>query len=757
MSNKKIKNMKIDREKEKREKLQISHRLAGIGICTAAVFSVLIFRIGYIQFVNGSEYKESAYKQQTINRIISPKRGTIYDATGKSLAISANVDTITINPKLIVVKDSDPEVAEIKTNARKEKVAQAFADIFGLDYDTMLEKVNSSASLETIIKKVEQNKVDELKNWMEKNEIYGGINIDNDTKRYYPYNNLASNLIGFCGDDNQGLEGLEASLDKLLTGTPGKIVTSADSWQKEIRDENQTYIVAENGSDVILSIDYNIQSIAEKYLKQAVEENKCGSGGNIVIMKPDTGDILAMATYPDYNLNTPFSPASEDAQEQWSEMSSNDRANYLYSLWRNIAVTNGYEPGSTFKIITSAIAMEEGIITDIDDNSQFLCTGVQKVSSDTDIRCWRYSNPHGYESLRQALCNSCNPAFIQLGQRIGTRTFYKYLDAFGLRSTSSSAFLGEFSGLFHNEANVGPTELATLTFGQRFMVSPLQLITAVSSIANDGVLMKPRIVKQIINSNTGSITSIEPEEIRAVLSKETCDKLKSMLESVVTVGTGRYAAVDGYSIGGKTGTSEPSPSNPDYVASYIAISPTTDTQVVVLVTLYDPHGASHEGGQIAAPVIAQVMSELLPYLGFVPDTDGNNDEQYNTVTDVRNKTLTEAVKVLEKSGFTVKYNNTEDNNSILVSDQNPKPGTKLLDNSIVALYTEDNSSRTSVKVPDLKGKTLAGAKETLRTRNLNIVYEGRGRVISQDIIADSSVEIGTVVKVTLKEYIADTH
>lgn len=754
---KKIRNIKIDKVKEKKERFLLSRRLIILSVFIAVVLLVLIVRLGYIQFVKGGDYKEAAYKQQTTNKIISPKRGTIYDSTGKALAISADVDTITINPGLIVVKDKNEEVAARKTKERKEFVAKGLSEIFELDYEEVLEKVNSTSSIQTIARKVEQDKVDKLEAWMKENDIYSGINIDNDTKRYYPYNTLASSLIGFCGDDNQGLEGLESKLDKVLTGTPGKIVTSIDSSQREIPDENQLYIVAENGSDVVLSLDYNVQSIAEKYLKQAVEENNCTRGGNVIIMNPKTGDVLAMATYPDYNLNSPFSPADEATQKKWDAMSSTDRVNSLYRLWRNIAVTDGYEPGSTFKIITAAIALEEGIVS-TDNHGDFLCEGSQKVA-DRSIRCWRYYRPHGYQSLREALCNSCNPSFIQLSQKIGARTFYKYLDAFGLRSATGADVSGEFSGIFHNEEDVGPVQLATLSFGQRFTISPLQMITAVSSIANDGVLMKPRIVKQIVNSDTGAVTNIEPQQVRQVLSSETCDKMKSMLESVVTVGTGAYAAVEGYSIGGKTGTSEPSPSDPDsgYVASYLAISPTTDTQVVVLVTLYDPQGRSHEGGQIAAPVISQILSEVLPYLGFAPDTDSSDDDDFTTLTDVRNKTVTEAIKILERAGFTVKVDKNGDNNSRLVTDQTPKPGTKLLDDSVVALYTESNTARTSVKVPDLKGKTLAAAKETLRGKGLNITYEGSGRVISQDIIADSSVEIGTVIKVTLKEQQTDTY
>ena len=750
---KKKKNIKIDKIKKKKEKILLSKRLIFYGLFISIIFAVLIIRLGYIQFVKGAEYKESAYRQQTLNRIISPKRGTIYDSTGKALAMSADVDTITINPQIIIVKNDDEKTKELK-----EKVARGLSDIFELEYEKILEKVNSTSSVETIIKKVEQEKIDELKKWMKENEIKNGINIDKDTKRYYPYGSLASNLIGFCGDDNQGLEGLEARLDTVLTGVPGKIVTAADSINQEIPDENQLYIVAENGSNVVLSIDYNIQAIAEKYLKQAVEENKCTRGGNIIIMNPDTGDVLAMATSPDYNLNTPFTPNIDTESKEWKKMSSEDRVNYLYKMWRNKAVTDGYEPGSTFKILTAAIALEENIVG-ADSEKDFLCTGKQKVA-DREINCWRNYNPHGYQSLRDALCNSCNPAFIQLGQKIGVRTFYEYLNAFGLFDTTGASVSGEATSIFYDEEDVGPVQLATLSFGQRFTITPLQLVTAISSIANDGVLMQPRIVKQIINPDTNAVTNIEPVPVRQVLSVETCEKLKDMLESVVTVGTGKYAAVEGYSIGGKTGTSEPSPSNPDsgYVASYVAISPIVDTKVCVLVTLYDPQGESHEGGQIAAPVVAQIMSEVLPYLGIASDSEESYDaDDYSVVQDVRNKTVTEAIKKLEGSGFTVKTDVAGNKNEIIVTDQVPKPGVSLLEDSIIFLYTEENETRTSVKVPDLKGKTLAQAKKLLKDRNLNINYEGYGKVISQDIIKNTSVEQGTIVKVTLKAEISDTY
>lgn len=722
------------------------------------LFLLLIIRIVYIQFIKGPEYKETASRQQLLNQVISPKRGTIYDSTGKALAISASVDTITINPQEIIVKDKDSEIQALMTKERKELVAQGLSEIFELDYQEVLDKVNSDSTYQIIAKKVTQEKVNELNSWMEKNKIYSGINIDETAERFYPYGSLASNLIGFCGTDGYGIEGIEERLNSILTGTPGRKVSSGNSRQQEIPNSNELYVEAENGSNVILSLDYNIQTIAEKYLKQAVEENDCKKGGNVIVMQPDTGDILAMATYPNYNLNEPFSPNTTELQKAWETLSSEEKANAQYSMWQNLAVSRNYEPGSTFKILTAAIALEENIV-ETDNDRDFLCTGSETVY-DTTINCWRSYNPHGYQSLRMALQNSCNPAFIQLGSKIGKETFYKYLQAFGLMNRTNALVYGESNSVFHSLDEIGPVELATLSFGQRFTITPLQLITAVSSIANDGVLMQPRVVKQIVNPDTNTTTNIEPTKIRKVLSTETCDELKSLLESVVTSGTGRYAAVEGYSIGGKTGTSEPiqNDANSYYVASYIAISPIVDTKVCVLVTLYDPQGDSHEGGQIAAPVISQILSEVLPYLKIASDKDTSKDSQ-NTITipDVRNRTLTEAINILKSSGLKTLYNVTGDKNELLVTDQVPKPGVKLSEDSIVCLYTTENTSRTTIKMPNLKGKTLQEAANMLRAKNLNYTYEGSGKVMNQSVLADEAVEEGTVIKLTLKNEVTDTY
>lgn len=727
-------------------------------IVVILILLLLIVRIGFLQFVQGNYLKELAYNQQTINQIISPKRGNIYDSTGKALAISAQVDTITINPNKLV-KNSNDETKEFK-----EKIAKGLSEIFELNYDEVLEKVNSSSQVETIAKKVEQEKVDTLKKWMKDNKISVGINIDEDTKRYYPYNTVASNVIGFCGSDNQGLSGVESKWDSILTGTPGKIVSSKGSNQEEIPNAEETYISAENGSDLTLTIDLNIQTIIEKYLKQAVEDNDCKKGGNVIVMNPKNGDILGMACYPDYNLNSPYTPNSTLA-ETYDSLSSEEKSESLYKMWANKSVAETYEPGSVFKVITASVALEENITT-TDKSNDFYCKGYEEfedssASQPLKISCWR-ANPHGVQSLRQALCNSCNPAFMQLGKRIGAPTLYKYYEAFGLFDSTNSGLYGEQSSIFQKLDKVGPVELATMSFGQRLNVTPLQMATAIACVANDGVLMKPRIVKQVTNTDSGSVSEIPVTQVRQVISKETAQEVKSMMESVVTIGTGKHAAVSGYSIGGKTGTSEPvyNKTEEGYVASYVAISPVEDTQVVLLLTLYDPPKSNHQGGQLAGPVVSQMLSEILPYLG-IPSNENSSDSSSSdnliVVPDVRNKTVSEAEKILKNSGFSTKTYVNGDANNTLVVDQTPKPGVSLSKNSVVVLYGEGNDVATSVTIPDLKGMNASQASNTLKEKNLNISIEGSGTVISQDAAKDEQVPEGTVIKVTLKQNLTDAH
>lgn len=719
------------------------------------IFFLLLIKIGYLQFIQGGFLKEQATKQQTTSRVLSAKRGTIYDSTGTALAISADVDTVTINPEKFK-KNTDEE-----TKAFQEKIATKLSEIFELDYQQTLDKVCSNNSVETIVQKVEQDKITELQNWMKENQISTGINIDEDTKRYYPYANLASNLIGFCGSDNQGLTGLEYYWDTTLAGTSGKITTTQDATQDLISNQDAQYYAAENGSNLTLTIDINIQTIAEKYLEQACITNKCVDGGNVIIMDPNTGDILAMATYPDYNLNSPFEP-NESLSNSWDSLSSSAQNEALQNMWKNTAVSNTYEPGSVFKVIVASAALEENI-ADTDTPSVFYCSGVQEVA-DRQIHCASNAK-HGYQSLRQALQNSCNSAFIQLGQKIGVDTLYEYFEAFGFFNRTGIATSGEATGIFHNKNSVGPVELATISFGQRFTITPLQMITAVSAIANDGVLMQPRIVKEVTNTDTGAVTTIKTKEVRQVISSKTSKQMLSMMESVVTDGGGRYGQVTGYSVAGKTGTSEATEgSTSGYVSSFVAVAPSDDPQLVVLLTLYNPQGDDHFGGHIAAPVVSQILSEVLPYLG-IPSTDSStnsstevtqttsNDNKI-TLHDVTNITAAEAKKLLEEQGFKCSFSCSQD---AIITEQIPKQGTSLVKGSIIKLYSEETSSnKAKTTVPDLKGLSYSAAKNTLSARNLNINVVGSGKVVSQDPIAGTEIQEGSVITVTLQEDIGSS-
>ena len=571
------------------------------------IILLLTTRLGYIQLVWGAELNNQATSQQSQSRKITAKRGTIYDATGKyELAVSSSVEAVTINPTNI-------------SKENKEKVAKALSDIFELDYEKVLKRLNKRSSIETIVKQVEKSKTDELRKWMEENQITRGINIDEDSKRYYPYGDLAAQVIGFCGNDNQGLDGIEAKYNDELKGTNGKIERQTNAAGESLGDEE--YISAIDGNSLILTIDMTIQSIVEKYLEEACIDNVCTDGGSIIAMNPKNGDILAMATYPAYDLNSPYEPHTDEQKAEWKNLDSQDRTTAMQKMWRNKAISDTYEPGSVFKTITSSAALEEGIVTDIDKQGQFCCTGGIEVAG-VRIKCWRYYRPHGSESLRLALMNSCNPVFIGLGQKIGVTKYYEYLRKFGLFNKTGIKLPGEANSIFIKEEKAGPVELATISFGQRFEITPLQMVTAVSSIANKGTYIKPRIVKSIINSETGEKKDMPIETGEQIISKENAEKVLSMMNSVVSEGTGKNAKVEGYQVGGKTGTSEDGVNTGKYVTSFCGVANTDDPQIVLLITLYNPTGeGGYQGGGVAAPVGGKILSEVLPYLDSKADID----------------------------------------------------------------------------------------------------------------------------------------
>ena len=601
--------------------INIPNKISRVRIILILIFIFILLiallgRVGYLQFINGEHLQTLATTQQILTETISAKRGNIYDATGNALAISYDTDKVYINPK------------EIDDN-NKEFVAQGVASILELDSNQLLAKLNDSTKRFLVADDIVQDKITKLKDWNSKVDFKTGISIENSTSRYYPCGSLASTVLGFVGSDNQGSYGIELSWNSFLSGTAGKSVSLQDASQSEIANSEQSYIAAENGYDLTLTIDSNIQSIVEKHLSEAVEGYKCESGMTIA-MDPSTGKILAMADYPSFDCNYKDTPNSR-LQQVWDTLTTEDKNTSLLRMWTPKAVTDMYEPGSVFKIITSAIAIEENLM-EPDIAGTFNCTGSYTVEGEKrPINCHKTTG-HGSESLRNALENSCNPAFVQLGLKIGSKLTYKYYDAFGFFDKTGISLSGEpkNGGIFYKLNEIKPHELGTMSFGQRFTITPLQMITAASAIANDGVLVQPQIVSSMTNADTGEVTTFQTQEVRQVVSKETADTVASMMESVVTNGTG-VRVIEGiegmsqYSVGGKTGTSEPINGTTDgYIASFLAISPVENTKIVLLVILDTPgEGVNHNGGQIAAPTAGKMLAEILPYMGV---ETGNKDD-----------------------------------------------------------------------------------------------------------------------------------
>lgn len=578
----------------------------------------LLGRVAYLQIIDGQRLQTLATSQQTLTETISAKRGNIYDSKGETLAFSYDTDTVYINPK------------EIEDDNNKEEIAKGLSEILELDSATVIAKLNKSTSRFLVAEDVEKEKVDNLKKWKSDLDYATGISIETSASRTYPYDTLASTILGFVGANNQGSSGIEYSWNSFLSGTAGKSVSLKDASQSEIANSNETYIAAENGYDLTLTIDVNIQDIVENHLAQAVTDYKCESGITIA-MDPSTGKILAMADYPNFDCNDKDTPNAK-LLETWDSLTSEEKGEALFSMWAPKAVTNTYEPGSVFKIITSAIAIEENLI-EANTANIYKCTGKYFIDGEKKAISCHKTAGHGNQSLRNALANSCNPFFINLGLKISAPTSYKYYEAFGFFNKTGISLSGEpSSGIFYDINEINDHELATMSFGQRFTITPIQMITAAAAIANDGVLVQPQIVESITNTDTGEITTFQTQEVRQVISKETADTVASMMEAVVSEGTGHRVKTDfddmqQYSVGGKTGTSEPINGSSDgYVASFLAISPVENTKVVLLVILDSPgEDVNHNGGQIAAPTAGNMLREILPYLGIETGNKANEN------------------------------------------------------------------------------------------------------------------------------------
>lgn len=692
---------------------------------------VLFGRLVYIQIVKSEYYSQKAYTQQTRSKSVEAKRGTIYDTTGeKILAQSISTNIVTAVPSS-VNKD------------KKEEIAQNLADILQSDKDEILKKLNKKTSSVTIATKVDQEKSKAILEYINNNDITG-ISVDEDMLRVYPYGTLLSHVLGFVGTDNQGLAGVEAYYDSELSGNPGKIVASFDGGGRETPFTQEQYIAAENGKDIVLTIDATIQSIVEKYLSKAVEEN-IAEYGSIVIMRPSTGEVLAMANYPTFDPNDPFTPNTQELKDKWDDMTVTQRSEELNKMWRNKAISDTQEPGSTFKLITSVAALEENVVN-IDDKT-FYCAGYVKVGT-WDIKCWRYYNPHGSESLREGIMNSCNPVFMQVSQRMGIAAFMKYIRAFNLDSKTGIDLPGEATGIMHDEKSMSDVDLATSSFGQTIQITSIQTAVNYCAVANGGYLVQPYIVREIKSGSGNYDEQIESKVLKQIMSETTASEIMSALVDTVNYGTAKSAKISDYQMAGKTATGENGRGdNTKYLAGFVGIGPASNPEIVVVMNLYDPKGPSgHGGATLCGPVVGSIIDEVLKYLDVQTDyTVSETENNEVVIPNITGKTYAEAKQIAKDSGFTLNLS-SEFSDDTIISKQVPKSGASLVAGSSIMVY-KDGDEVQKAEIPDVRNRTAAEATNYFRGVGLNVRVEGTGYVLTQDVTPYEQIEKGSIVTI----------
>ncbi|MDP4181983.1 MAG: penicillin-binding transpeptidase domain-containing protein [Bacillota bacterium] len=729
----------------------------------AAILSALIFRFGWLQIVEGEELKSAAFSQQTRNTFISPRRGDIYDRNGKELAVSIPYYTISVCPENIYKLREDTGL-----------IASKLSEILKVDENEILKKLKNTASQYQLIKrKVDKDTSEGLKSWIKDKKIQG-IYIDEEPKRFYPAGNLAAHVIGFTDFENNGITGIEKMMDKYLKGKPGKILSEVDADGQGVMPNDEKVIDVKDGSNVVLSIDEVIQNITDNALTEAIKQYKAVNGGTAIVMDPRTGEILAMVSKPDYDPNKPNAAPVGADPKKWKGSEKNEGEFLWNYIWKNKTLADTYEPGSTFKTITSAIGIEEGLVNPDSTVNDFTFR-VTKNSPKIDCHI---PNRHGVETFRLGLYRSCNPVFAKLSQDIGIDRFYGYLKAFGFYDKTGIELPEEMSGIF--QPKPAKLDLAVASFGQRFTITPLQLITAYSAIANGGKLLKPHIVKEITDQDGNIIERNEPEVVRNVVSKQTCDTLKDLLLGIVNDpnGTGGNAYVKGYAVAGKTGTAETTKTTnrlglPDiaanakiawttpidyknterYVASFAGMAPVDNPVLCVLVVLDYPNIVEHTGGIVAAPAVAKIIDETLDYLGVdrkYTERDKKLIPKEFTVPDVTNMDIEKAADELGKCKLGFFKENGGDNKNLKVVSQYPKPGTILRENSYVTLYMYKTEKPITVKVPDLSNKTVLEATKALNDVGLNIRVNGDGTAISQSVLTDKEMQKGSEIEVNFK-------
>ncbi len=631
--------------------------------CIEILLMLLLVRLFYIQMFMAPKLQEAAYAQQTRDRLISPERGDILDRNGNAIATTKTVSSISV----IHAQIEEPE-----------RVASELSQRLDLDYDETLEKINKRVALMRIKTKVDKATAEEIAALKLK-----GVMVDEDILRIYPYNTLAAQVIGFVGKDNQGIIGLESKYEEYLKGEKGKIMTQTDGRGRELKNSEQNRVSPVPGYNLVTSIDINLQQYAEQTIEKVVR-GKSAKRGSVIMMNPQNGEMLAMASYPSFNLNEPYKINDEELAAKWDSMPQKEKNDALNQMWRNFNINDTYEPGSTFKVITSSIGLEEGVVS---EETTFNCSGGRTVA-ERYIKCWRSPRSHGTETFVEGVQNSCNPVFMDVAAGIGSDRFYEYMLKFGFDKKTGIDLPGEAVGIMHPKDKIGPVELATMSFGQSFQITPLQLIRAISAAVNGGRLVTPHFAMALTDENGETVKTFEYEDGGNPISQETSERMKKILESVVAVGTGNKTYIPGYRIGGKTATSEKLPRKTGkYIASFCAFAPAENPQVIAIVLVDEPQGVYY-GGQVAGPVMKELLSNALPYLGITPEYTQEELEMDGvapvTVSSYVGKTINQAKADAVKEKITIEIIGEGES----ITSQFPPEGTIINQNSKILLYTD---------------------------------------------------------------------
>ncbi len=710
------------------------------------MFVLLFFRLFDLQITRHEELQGKAVNQQTRRTVVTANRGTIYDAGGNILAISSSAETIILSPLEI---DNAVNDTENPVSWTKESLAAGLAEIMGKDASAIRKRMdNVKSQYEVIQLRADEDTAAKVRSYVDENKI-AGVHLVADTKRYYPYGSLAAQVIGFVGDENTGLYGLEAYYEKELEGQSGLVISSKDQAENDMLYTYEQYFAAKNGSDLTLTLDTTIQYYLEKGIESMVDKFSAANGASGIVMDAKTGGILAMASYPNYDLND-FLTVSDQTLQERIERGESTVADMQLLQWRNKALNDTYEPGSTFKILTLSAALEEGVV---DKTTTVNCGGSVNISGYT-IHCSN-KNGHGLQTLVQSVGNSCNPAFINYGLRIGSEKFYEYMRSFGLMNTTGIDLGGEAVGVFAADSSFTQLDLACYAFGQNFTVTPLALIAAQAACVNGGYLHTPYLVERIADSDGNVTYRHDDTPVRQVISEQTSATVRECLEYVVASGTGKNGQVAGYRIGGKTGTADKGQTG-DVVVSFLCFAPADDPQVIMLITMDTPSRATGtyvSGGNMVAPTASTVMAEILPYLGVEPSYSAEELLGMDTtVPNVIGMSVEEAKAKLKDRALSYKI--VGDGETI--TDQTPAGGAIIPGKSSVILYVGEEKSTDKCVVPHLIGKTPSEANTTATAAGLLIRFSGTTgsesssvRVLSQSIDEGTEVEAGTVITVQL--------